>query len=131
MDDLPDLVVSWVLVAVMVTVPEDEGAVKRPLEFMVPLLADHLTLVLYPPVPWTVALHCEVEPVPTVEGLQLDATEVMDDELDWTVMDAEPDTPVFWVLVAVILTFATVAGAVNSPLELMAPALADQVTAEL
>ena len=46
-------------------------------------------------------------------------------------MDAAPDLLAFCVLVAMIVTFPADAGAVNRPLELMVPALADQVTAEL
>jgi hypothetical protein len=42
----PDLVVSWVLVAVTVRVPAEAGAVKSPLELMVPPLADHVTAEL-------------------------------------------------------------------------------------
>jgi hypothetical protein len=40
---VPDFVVSWVLVAVTVTVPAVAGAVKSPLALMVPPLADHVT----------------------------------------------------------------------------------------
>jgi hypothetical protein len=43
---LPDLLGSWVLVAVTVTGPVVTGAVKTPLELTVPLLADQLTAEL-------------------------------------------------------------------------------------
>jgi hypothetical protein len=43
---VPDFVVSWVLVAVTVTVPAVAGAVKSPLALMVPPLADHVTAEL-------------------------------------------------------------------------------------
>lgn len=46
MDAEPDWVVSSVLVAVMVMVPGDEGAVKSPLELMAPVLADQVTAEL-------------------------------------------------------------------------------------
>jgi hypothetical protein len=44
---------------------------------------------------------------------------------------AVPDVVVSCALVAVTVTLPVVAGAVKSPLELMVPALADQVTVEL
>jgi hypothetical protein len=43
---LPDLLGSWVLVAVTVAGPAVAGAVKTPLELTVPLLADHATAEL-------------------------------------------------------------------------------------
>jgi hypothetical protein len=43
---VPDLVASCVLVAVTVTLPAEAGAVKTPLVFTVPLLADHVTAEL-------------------------------------------------------------------------------------
>jgi hypothetical protein len=43
MDVLPDLLGSWVLVAVTFAEPALSGAVKMPLEVMAPLLADHAT----------------------------------------------------------------------------------------
>jgi hypothetical protein len=43
---VPDLVVSCVLVAVTVTLPAEAGAVKTPLVFTAPLLADHVTAEL-------------------------------------------------------------------------------------
>jgi hypothetical protein len=43
---VPDFVVSWVLVAVTVTVPAEAGAVKSPAALMAPPLADHVTTEL-------------------------------------------------------------------------------------
>jgi len=82
----PDFVVSSELVAVTVRFPAEAGAVKSPLELMVPPLVDHFTVVLKLPVPCTVAVHCEVAVVAIVEGAQATATEVMVGELvveDW------------------------------------------------
>jgi hypothetical protein len=42
----PSLAASCVLVAVTVTFPADDGAVKSPLELIVPPLADHVTAEL-------------------------------------------------------------------------------------
>jgi hypothetical protein len=42
----PDFVVSSVLVAVTVRFPIEDGAVKSPLELIVPLLVDHFTVEL-------------------------------------------------------------------------------------
>ena len=83
--------------------------------------------------PWTVALHCDVAPVATEEGLQVTATEVtvLVGGVDCTVSIAVPDFVVSCVLVAVTITVPAEAGDVKSPLESMVPALADQVTAEL
>jgi hypothetical protein len=43
---VPDLLVSWVLVAVTVTVPGAAGAVKTPPAVMLPALLDQLTVEL-------------------------------------------------------------------------------------
>jgi hypothetical protein len=43
---VPDFVMSWVLVAVTVTLPTEVGAVRSPLALMVPPLADHATAEL-------------------------------------------------------------------------------------
>jgi hypothetical protein len=42
-DAVPDLVGSWVLVAVTVTLAAEDGAVKTPLAFTVPPVADQVT----------------------------------------------------------------------------------------
>lgn len=68
-DVLPVTVESLLLVAVMVTLPAEPGAVKRPVELMEPLLADHVTDVP----DWAVALHCDVALGGTAEGLQVTA----------------------------------------------------------
>ncbi len=49
--DFPDTAGFWVLVAVMVAVAAERGAVKRPVELIVPTLADHETDELKLPVP--------------------------------------------------------------------------------
>ena len=64
----------------MVTEAATAGAVKRPLELMVPALADHVTAELKLPVPCTVAVHCEVAPGLTVDGLHAALTEVIVEE---------------------------------------------------
>jgi len=48
---VPNLVASWLLVAVTVTGPAAAGAVKRPLLVIDPELADHATEELKLPVP--------------------------------------------------------------------------------
>jgi hypothetical protein len=45
-DAVPEILVFWTLVAVMVTVAAAAGAVKSPLALMVPALADHVTAEL-------------------------------------------------------------------------------------
>jgi hypothetical protein len=69
----------------------------------------------------------------TVDGLHAALTEVMVVEGAFTVTEAVPALVESCVLVAVTAAAAAaaVAGAVKSPLELMLPALADHVTAEL
>jgi len=66
-----------------------------------------------------------------VSGLQVTATDEIVEGAACTVTDAVPDLVVSCTLVAVTVTVAADAGAVRSPLELMVPALADHVTAEL
>ena len=78
---VPDLVVSWVLVAVTVTVPGKAGAVKIPLALILPPLADHVTPELKPPVPRTDALHCDVAFIATAEGVQAAETEEIEDDI--------------------------------------------------
>lgn len=60
-DDVP--------VAVTVTMPAVAGAVKRPAPVMMPAVADQVTAESAAPLLWIVALHCDVPPVATVEGL--------------------------------------------------------------
>lgn len=111
--------------------PAVAGPLKSPLALMAPTLADQLTAELKPPVPVTVAVHCEVVPATMVDGLHAACTEVMMDAGAFTVTKTEPDLVGSCILVAVTVTAAAVAGDVKSPLELTLPALADQVTAEL
>jgi hypothetical protein len=75
-DAVPEWVVSSALVAVTVTPPAIDGAVKRPVGLMVPVLADQLTAELYVPVPSTSAAHRDVAPAATVEGLHDAETEL-------------------------------------------------------
>jgi len=82
-------------------------------------------------VPATVALHCEVALVFTVDGLHAACTELMVEGGVCTVMAAVPDLVGSCVLVAVMVTIPAEAGAVKAPLVLMAPPLSDHVTAEL
>jgi hypothetical protein len=82
-------------------------------------------------VPFTVALHWEVALILTVAGLQVTETDVIVDGDACTVTAALPDLVASCMLVAVTVTLPAEAGAVNTPLELTVPALADQVTAEL
>ena len=65
--------------------------------------------------------------------MQLTETDVMEDGVPGaeTETTAEPLTLGSSALVAVTVTFPDFAGAVREPVEVMEPALADQVTAEL
>jgi hypothetical protein len=129
----PDLVESCVLVAVTVTAPVEFGAVNNPLPLIVPPLAVHVTAELKFPVPWAVALHCDVAPRDTVDGVQITATEeiVGEDVCFATVTVAVPDLLESSLLVAVTVTVAAELGAVRSPLPLIVPLLTLQVTVEL
>jgi hypothetical protein len=84
----PDLVVSWVDVAVIVTglvAGATVGAVYRPAELMVPSVelppatppTLQVTVKAKLPVPVTLAEHCEVPPVLTEVGVQEAVTAVM------------------------------------------------------
>ena len=85
------------------------------------------------PVPCTVALHCELPPGATVAGLQLTATDVIVDPAVWasTVTVAVPDFVASCALVAVTVTVPAALGAVSAPLDVIVPAFALHVTAEL
>ena len=76
---VPNLVASCVLVAVTVTLPAEAGAVKTPLVFTAPLLADHVTAELKVPEPFTIAVHWDVALTAIEEGVQDEATDMMDD----------------------------------------------------
>jgi hypothetical protein len=88
---VPDFDASCLLVAVIVAAPAAAGAVKRPVELMLPRLADHVTAELKFPEPFTVALHCEVALMLTVAGVQATDTDVMVEEDACTVTAAVPD----------------------------------------
>ena len=75
-------------------------------------------------------MHCDVALTATVAGLQVIETEVIVGAAGWTVTDAVPAFVGSCVLVAVTVAVPAEACAVNSPLELTVPLLADQVTAE-
>jgi len=77
-----DWVLSWVEVAVTVTevLLETDGAVNKPEELTLPVLADHVTAELKLPVPDTVAEQLLVWFEVTVAGEQLTLTEVMLEE---------------------------------------------------
>ncbi len=83
--------------------------------------------------PFTAALHCDVPPGANVEGLQLTPTEEIVGGVDCvaTVIVAVPDLLESCVLVAVTVTDPADPGAVNNPLALIVPPLADQFTVEL
>ena len=85
------------------------------------------------PVPFTVAVHCEVAPVFTVDGLHAAWIEVMVEGggIVCRVMAEVPDLVGSSVLVAVMVTVPAEGGAVKAPLVLMVPPLADHVTTEL
>lgn len=99
MPAVADLVESWELVAVTVTVAADDGAVKSPAVVMAPPPeTDQVTAVLNAPVPCTLALHCEVAPVAMVAGVQEAETEEMVGEvfcggvvLDWLPQDVRAE----------------------------------------
>ena len=76
-------------------------------------------------------MHCEVWPTCTDVGLQETATEVMVDVAVVTVTVVLPVLEESWTEVAVTVAVLAVPGAVNSPEELIVPALVLHVTAEL
>jgi len=128
----PVFVESCVLVAVMVTLPAVAGAVKFPLASIDPPVAVHLTELSKLPVPLTAAEHWEAPPTRTVVGEQ----ETLTDEIVLVdcvmVREAVPDFEVSCVLAAVIVALVALASdAVNRPLVLMVPPVADHLTAVL
>ena len=76
-------------------------------------------------------MHCEVAFTPTLDGLQVTATEVIVDGVASTLTVAVPDLVVSCVLVAVTATLPAAGGAVKRPLALIVPSVADHVTVEL
>jgi len=80
---VPDLLMSWTEVAVIVTCSEvtpPDGAVSKPEVEIVPALAIHVTPELKFPVPITVAEHWLVWPYRMVEGEQVTVTDVIEDD---------------------------------------------------
>lgn len=77
----------------MVTFSGDEGAVNAPLEVMAPALTDQVTAESVLPVPFTVALHCELAPGETVAGEQEIATEETCEETGCEGCDVEDLPP--------------------------------------
>jgi hypothetical protein len=80
---VPALLVSWIEVAVMVTskvVSPPGGGLNKPEASIVPALAIHVTPELKLPVPVTLAEHWLVWPNMMVEGEQVTATEMIEDD---------------------------------------------------
>lgn len=132
---LPDFVVSSVDVAVMVAVPVVAG-VNSPVLEIVPMpagLTDHVTALLYAPVPSTVAVACTVCAVVIVVGFTVTVTEVMVGSAAPTATAALPDFVASSTEVAVMVAVPVVAG-VNTPalvIDPMLEGLTDHVTAVL
>jgi hypothetical protein len=115
-------------VALQTAVPAPDG-VKRPVDVMVPPVAVQVTAVLKVPVPSTVAAHCDVCPVLMEDGDAVTETEVMVNGTLVTLMDAEPETLLNPACVDVALQVPAPAPfGVNTPLCVMLPPVADQVT---
>jgi hypothetical protein len=126
----PDLVASWVEVAVMVAAPAPAG-VKVPDELMVPPVAAQVTAELNTPVPCTVAVQVDVCVIRMADGVQSTETEVIAGvTVTETATSADPDSVASWVEVAVMVAVPVPAG-VKTPDELIVPPVAAQVTAEL
>src|SRR5262249_55083073 len=122
---LADFVESASLVAVTVSVPVLLGATYTPPALIVPDAADQVT-DLSDTEPFTVAANCSVPPTVTDVLVGVMVTELTAG-VD-TVTVAVPDFVASAALVAVIVTVAAVAGAVNFPVVSMVPADAFQVT---
>jgi hypothetical protein len=127
----PDLVVSCVEVAVTVAVPVPLG-VNTPPEDTVPPVADHVTAVPKLPVPLTVAEQALVCDMVIEVGKHETVTDVMEGTLVGaeTTTLVEPDLLLSCVDRAVMIAVPVPLG-VNNPAALMAPPVADHVTAEL
>jgi hypothetical protein len=122
---------ACVEVAVQVPAPVLDG-VNTPAPVIVPPVAVHVTVVLNAPVPRTLALHVEVCAVVIDEGVAVTDTEVIVGGGPVTVIVADPKMLVYptCVEVAVIVAVPEALG-VNTPPEVIAPSVADQVTALL
>src|SRR5579864_9269937 len=90
---VPDFVVSCVLVAFTVTVPATAGAVKAPFALIPPAPADQLTAELKLPVPWTVAVHCDVACAAIAAGTQVTATELIEGDIGADGFELAPSPP--------------------------------------
>jgi hypothetical protein len=102
-------------------------------EEMVPAVALQVTAELNAPVPATVAAQLEVPLMGMLVGVQVTATEVTVAGVV-TATVAEDDFAVFWTEVAVMVAepeVGAVAGAVNTPVAEIVPAVVVHVTAEL
>jgi hypothetical protein len=77
----------------MVTIPAIGGAVRIPLEEIVPPDAVHITAVLKPPVPLTDAAHALVWPVWIELGVQVTVTEVIVGEDDGVTLPLDMAEP--------------------------------------
>jgi hypothetical protein len=128
---LPDLVVSWVLVAVTVALPPVAAAVKSPFASMVPPFAVQVTVGAKVPVPVTAALHCDVDAGAIVVGAHVTATPEIVEATSCTDTAAWPDFVASCALTAVTVTLPDDDGAVNMPVASTDPPLAVHVTAEL
>jgi len=134
-----DLVVSATLVAVTVAVPALAGAVYSPEGVMLPSEADQVTDLLDVD-PWTEAVKESVPPVADLAETGEMVTEVtagpggggfglgLGFGATATVTGAEADRVGSATLVAVTTPVPAVAGAVNSPVDVIVPIVADQVT---
>lgn len=97
--------------AVIVTFPGDEGAVKAPLELIAPALTAHVTAESELPVPPTIALQCEPAPGATVAGAHEIATDETCDETGCGARDLAPPQPAHKSIAAV----ATMSSAAEQP----------------
>jgi hypothetical protein len=125
---VPDFMLSWVDVAVIVAVPEAVG-VNTPEDVIVPPVAVQVTAELYAPVPCTVAEQVDVWIVSMNAGEQTTETDVTVTGTV-TVIVEEPDLVESSVDVAVTLAEPEAVG-VNMPEDVIVPPVADQVTPAL
>lgn len=125
---VPDFVVSWTEVAVIVALPAAAG-VYTPPAVIVPLVADHVTALLKFPVPETAAVHAEVWLGKIETGLHVTVTdETAEDVLTATL--AVATLLVSCVEVAVMVAVPPPDG-VNNPAGVIVPLVAAQLTAAL
>jgi hypothetical protein len=122
-----NLLVSATLLAVTVSAPGLEGATYAPAEEIVPLFAIHVTALLLV-VPCTLAENCTVPSVVTDGELGVMLTALTGGVAAPMVTVPDPDLVVSATLVAVTVAVPAVAGAVYSPVELIVPGDAFQLT---